>query len=180
MFTFNNTTTTNGSNVPIVSSGTTGSAYTLPSTIGTAGQVLVSDGTVVDWGAGGGGGGNILSAGDVVMGSTDMNLTLNAVNSIKLDSGLIYKYTETTVNRTLNKNDYFVNCDNGCTAINLPNLATTDPGLSYIINKGYAGGEVIIHAFTGDTIDGDATFKLSDLNEKIQIISDGHEKWLFL
>jgi hypothetical protein len=182
-FSFNgNGNTSNGSSVPLVSSGTTGSLYTLPSNIGTSGQVLVSDGTVINWGAGGGGG-SILSTGDVVMGSTGAsngNLTLSADNSIKFDSGIVYKYTETNVNYTLTKNDYFVNCLAGCTIINLPNLSTTDRGLSYIINKGYTGSTVTVTVNTNDTIDGDTTFVLSNLNEKIQIISDGGEKWLLM
>jgi hypothetical protein len=184
-FSFNNSGTSNGSNVPMVSSGSTGASYTLPSSIGTNGQVIVSNGTTLNWGAGGGGGGGaILAPGDIVMGSTGTsngNLTLSADNSIKFDSGIVYKYTETANNiYTLTKNDYFVNCLDGCTIINLPNLGTTDRGLSYIINKGYAGSTVTVTVSTNDTIDGDTTFTLSNLNEKIQIISDGGEKWLLV
>jgi hypothetical protein len=180
MFTFNNIITSNGSYVPLVSSSSSGPTYTIPDSIGTNGQVLFSNGTVLNWGDIGTTTGAVLSGGDVVMGSTDQKLTLNAVNSIKLDSGLIYKYAETTVDYTLTKNDYFVNCKSGCSVITLPNLTTTDPGLSYIINKGYTGGVVNVNVFAGDTIDGDTTFALNNLNEKIQLISDGSEKWLLM
>jgi hypothetical protein len=181
MFNFNNSSTSNGSFVPLVSSTVTGPAYTLPDNIGTNGQVLVSNGTILNWGNGSGSGsGTVLTGGDVVMGSTDQKLTLSAVNSIKLDSGLIYKYKEVSADYTPVKNDYFVNCNAGCSIITLPNLSTTDQGLSYIINKGYVGGVVNVNAFAGDTIDGDSSFSLNNLNEKIQIISNGSEKWLLM
>jgi hypothetical protein len=171
--------TTNGSSVPVISTGTTGPTYSLPAVIGAVNQVIISNGTSLSWGAGGGGA-SLLNAGVVNIGSTDDKLILQATKSINLDSGLIYKYTAVSSNYTLLPNDYFVNCATGCSVINLPNLATTDSGLSYIINKGYSGGNVTIVAFLGDTIDGDGSFVLSNLNEKIQIISDGSEKWLLM
>ena len=67
----------------------------------------------------------------------------------------------------------------GNNTVVLPN-ANSRTGKKYIISKGYAGDMLTINTQTADKIDGDDTLELTVLNQRIQLISSGTNRWMIV
>lgn len=120
---------------------------------------------------------SIISGGSINIGSTGSS------DQILLNGSVGFQYdniNESLGTLTLNSDYYFVEVTNaGTTIIDLPN-ANTAMGRQYIISKGFAGGTLTIKANVSDTIDGQNTIVLTVQNQRIQLISNGSDKWLIL
>lgn len=182
--------------------GGVGGGFSFPTIIGTNTYVMAADvGTnSLVWvpNAGGIPAGDILNGGQsgpISIGTTDATpmsiisggaLNIGATGSadqILLNGSVGFQYDEiTTALGTLNLNSdyFFVEVTNaGTTAIALPD-ANTATGRQYIVSKGFAGGTLTITTTVSDTIDGQSTIVLTVQNQRIQLISNGSNKWLIL
>lgn len=182
--------------------GGVGGGFSFPTIIGTNGYVLAADvGTnSLEWvpNAGGGGGGDVINGGQSgpisvgTLDSTNMSIisggTINigasgSTDQIALNGSVGFQYDNIsgalgTLN--LNADYFFIEVTNdGTTVVALPD-ASTSIGRQYIISKGFAGGSLTITTTVSDTIDGQNTMALSVENQRIQLISNGTDKWLIL
>lgn len=164
--------------------------YKLPNVIGSSGEILKvpPSGNDLIWGVGGGGGGggDVINGGQsglVSIGSNDNKLTIQGNQGITIIGGIEYQYNAINlISSIFNLLDihYFIEITgSGNNTIVLPD-ADTRTGKIYIISKGYTGGSLTINTQTADKIDGDDTIVLNVLNERIQLISSGIDRWLII
>ena len=121
---------------------------------------------------------NLNSLGEINIGS------IGNTNQIFLHGSVGYQYNNIkTALGTLNLNAdyYFVDVTNsGTHTIQLP-ACSASTGRHYIISKGFNTGKLTILTDNADTIDGtDKKIELSIDGQKIQIISNGFDKWVIL
>ena len=143
-------------------------------------------------------GGDILNGGQpgpISVGTTDatdMSIisggTLNigthgSSDHILLNGSVGFQYDKiTTALGTLNLNSdyFFVEVTNsGTNIVALPD-ASTATGRQYIISKGFPNNTLTITTTASDTIDGENVIQLTAENQRIQLISNGSDKWLIL
>jgi hypothetical protein len=158
--------------------------YTFPVDIGLSGQVLVANTSTIpgklDWGVAPA---YAIIPGAVEIGSNDSTLLLSGKTGITIIGGIEYQYDSIElIGTTYNMLDsnYFVEITgSGDTIVALPE-ADTRTGKIFIISKGYVGGTLTINTQIADKIDGDDTIELSILNQRIQLISSGTDRWMVL
>ena len=177
--------------------------YSLPNAIGTDTYVMAADVNTnsliwVPNAGGGGGGGDILNGGQpgpISVGTTDetpmsiisggtLNIgTQGSSDHILLNGSVGFQYDKiTTALGTLNLNSdyFFVEVTNsGTNIVALPD-ASTATGRQYIISKGFPNNTLTITTTASDTIDGENVIQLTAENQRIQLISNGSDKWLIL
>jgi hypothetical protein len=121
--------------------------------------------------------------GAVNLGSIDSELTLEGKNGINLIGGLKIQYNN--INSGVSQfelldSHHLAEISNPLTtSIMLPD-ANGREGKLFIISKNYIGGALIINTQPADKIDGDDTFELNILSERISLISSGDNKWLII
>ena len=189
-----------GLEVGTATGGITG-GYTLPTVIGTDGYVLASNvaSNSLVWTAVGGGliNGGLINGGNtgtISMGSLTANTTiisggiihigtLGLSNRISLNGSVEFQYDNISTalgTLTLNSDYFFVEITNaGTNEVLLPDASTTI-GRQYIISKGFVGSTLTITTSISDNIDGSNTITLNIINQRIQLISNGLNKWLIL
>ena len=182
-------TTSESSNYPVsidTSVAPISSPYTFPANIGADGEVLLVDGgnTELIWGEGGGGGdiANGFQTGLIEIGSTDNKLILQGATGIQLIGGLDLQYDDLNsgaASITLEDRHEFVEISNALTTNIILPAANARPGKKYIISKGYDGGTLTVSAQVPDTIDGDLTFDIIGINNRLSLISAG-DRWLIV
>lgn len=201
-------TTTESSSVPVgqteeqaeqpgdtfteLSIGDSTTGFSFPTAIGTNGQTLIvpPSGNTLLWGAGGGGGsGDILNGGQpgaVDIGSTDNKLTLRGNTGVKVIGGLDIQFDTINIidtgSFTLDDSHHMVDITSTPSAnvsVILPEAETRE-GKLYIISKGYSSGILTIDTQPTDKIDGDDTFVLTGINNRIQLVSGGTNRWMFI
>ena len=165
----------------------TTTGYKFPASIGLNNQVLVANtsNNELEWQnqSGGGGGGSGFLNGLVNLGSNDNKLILRGQDGITFEGGVEFQFETKTLNTAsynLSNYDYFIEIDgSGTNIINLP-ASDSVTGKTYIISKGYVGGNLIINTIPADKIDGDDTFELNGLNQRTTLISSGTNRWLII
>jgi hypothetical protein len=121
--------------------------------------------------------------GAVNLGSIDSKLTLEGKTGINLIGGLKIQYNN--INSGVSQfelldSHHLAEISNPLTtSIMLPD-ANGREGKLFIISKNYIGGSLIINTQPADKIDGDDTFELNILSERISLISSGDNKWLII
>jgi hypothetical protein len=126
---------------------------------------------------------NGTQTGTVNLGSMDSTLTLEGKNGINLKGGLKIQYN--SINSGIPQFElldsyHLVEISNPLTtSIILPD-ANGRGGKLFIISKNYIGGALTITTQPADKIDGDDTFELNILGERISLISSGDNKWLII
>jgi hypothetical protein len=178
------TTTTSSELSTVPLSAASDNTYILPLEIGTTGQVIAvpSSGDELIW-ANSGGSGDIYNGGQtgaVTIGSTD-NVTTIIGTGIKLEGGFDVKYNNISsgvASYSLDESLHFVDFTNiGTETVQLPEI-DQNSGQQFIISKGFSGGLLTIYPNAVDTIDGDASFELSVINQRISIISNDRNQWM--
>jgi hypothetical protein len=189
-----------------LSIGSGNTSYSFPLLPGPASYVLASNGTNLGWAKNGDiyNGGNdvgpilIKTKNDTDITITSTNkLNLNSDNDINIGSAITpnqiflhgsvgYQYNNINTSLgtlNLDANYYFVEITNaGTNIIQLPSVVSS-VGRHYIISKGYistVSSELTIKPAILDTIDGLDVIVLTEDDQKIQIMSNGINRWIIL
>ena len=163
--------------------------YTFPTVLGTSTQYLKASPTTKEiiWADAGSGGGDVVNGGQsgpLTIGADDINgefnLGFNTTN-INFRGGTDFQHDiiSSPETFTLTNQYFFVEFTNGVKFVNLPAASTAD-GRIYIISKKYVGDELTIMPFLGDTIDNHVNIKLYSVDSRIQLISNGINKWFII
>jgi hypothetical protein len=182
--------------------GGVGGGFLLPTTIGTNEYILTADvGTnSLVWVSNEGGQsiGDIVNGGQIgpiSVGTTDAT-TMNIISGGAINIGATGSADQIAFNGsvgfqydnisgalgtlTLNADYFFVEVTNaGTTEVALPD-ANTAVGRQYLISKGFAGGTLTITTTESNTIDEVDDVVLSVQNQRIQLISNGTDKWFVM
>jgi hypothetical protein len=122
---------------------------------------------------------NLLSTPDTI--ATANVLTLQGQLGIELQGGLTLAYDNISSGIpifVLDSRYYFIEIsNNSTTSVLLPNASTT-PGQTFIILKGYSGGSLTVSTQGSNTIDGDAAITMDNLDDRLKLFSSGANRWV--
>ena len=180
--------------------GGVGGGYTFATILGPDGYVMSSDVASNDivWQPSGIGAGDVHNGGDpgpVSVGTTDAtNMTIisggdiaigsaGSGDQILLNGGVNFQYHNINTalgTLILDSQYFFIEITNaGTTVVELPDASTAN-GRQYIISKGFSSGTLTLSTSVSDTIDGQPTMTMTQLDQRIKVISNGDDKWLIL
>jgi hypothetical protein len=96
-----------------------------------------------------------------------------------MQSGVHYKYRETSTNSSVAVSDYFITATNtsGTVTITLPTGSYREEGRVLEFKYRQTGGTVVLSPSGTDTIDGVASKTTTQINSAMKIVSNGQGRW---
>ena len=111
----------------------------------------------------------------------DSDTKLHVEGLSLLNGGVRNKTTSISANYTATTSDYVIGCDTSSNTITitLPAANATNVGLTYVIKDtgNAATNNITLDANASETIDGAATYVMSNNRESVTIINDGANGW---
>ena len=96
-----------------------------------------------------------------------------------MQSGVHYKYRETSTNSSVAVSDYFITATNtsGTVTITLPTGSYREEGRVLEFKYRQTGGTVVLSPSGTDTIDGVTTKTTTQINSAMKVVSNGQGRW---
>jgi hypothetical protein len=103
---------------------------------------------------------------------------LNGGQKVKLSALIIANYVATAA-------DFIIQVDTsaGAFSVTLPSAATVEAGVMMVIKDARSNAEVnniTVLPDGTDTIDGEASYTIQDVNASVKFVSDGISRWLLI